>query len=247
MRPHIEHLDTNAMAWNSPRPGTSAKVLSLNTGAPSSTVLLCFDPSEGYEDQPSPHYHEGIEELFILSGQLSFDSRTWFHRGGYIFHPPMTIHGFASSIPKRTTLLARTTGPVASTFIDTADAVDDYPYFIGDQPHPRALALIPSPWAFPFERGQARKGNIKQFIYSREDKTGEVTRLLHFAAGAKEAPPPSVEDGLAEEIFVLSGRLETEDGQVFGEGGFACFPAGKRRPALTAREEAEVLHTVLLD
>lgn len=159
----------------------------------------------------------------------------------------MTIHRFNRRLRGRTARLGRTDGPVASSFIDKAEAVGDYPYFIGTKPHPGALALISIPWAFPFEIVDAAEGNIKQFIYSREGKNGEVTGLLHSAAGAKQAAHLAVKHGMAEEIFVLSGRIQSENGQVFEEGGIACFPSAARRPALRAMQDAEILHAVLVD
>ncbi len=247
MRAYIPHMDTQSMPWKSSRPGTSAKLLSLNESKPASTVLLCFDPDEGYQDQPSPHYHDGLEELLILSGRLSFDRRTWFHRGGYVFHPPQVIHGFDSCIPTKTTLLARTEGVVQSTFIDGDDALDDFPYFIGETPSTRPLTLVPSPWAFPFAPMESKAGVVRQFIYGQDDDGPALTRLLRFAAGAIELQPRMVTHGTAEEILVLSGRLKDAGGQVFKEGDFACFPAGSQRSPLNALEDAEVLHAVVDD
>lgn len=247
MRNHIPHLKTSALPWNSPKPGTSAKLLSLSEDRPSSTVLLCFDPDEGYEDQPSPHYHNGTEELLILDGQLSFDSKTWFHRGGYIFHPRQYIHGFKSRIPVRTTLFARTEGEFASNFIPSEDAIDSYPYFIGDTPASRPLSLVASPWAFPFEPIPSASGQIRQYIYSDDPETKTQTLIREYAAGSVELTPAPVPDGMAEEIFVLSGELIDATGQMFEEGDFACCPAGTTRHALTAVKQSEVIHSIFLD
>lgn len=247
MRHHIPHLDTSSVPWNSPRPGTSAKLLSLNESKPGSTVLLCLDPENGYEDQPSPHYHEGLEELLILSGLLSFDSRTWLHRGGYVFHPPQFVHGFKSRVAERTIMLARTEGSFESHFIPREEALDTYPYFIGDKPTSRPLAMVASPWAFPFEPIESAAGKIKLYTYSKDTSTSAVTELREYSEGAQEHPPAPVEAGMVEEIFVLSGELTNANGQVFKEGDFACFPAGTQRPAFTANTASSIVRSVFVD
>jgi len=247
MRHHIPHLETSSIPWNTPRPGTSAKLLSINESKPGSTVLLCFDPETGYEDQPSPHYHEGLEELLILSGRLSFDSRTWLHRGGYVFHPPKFVHGFKSKVPERTVLLARTEGPIESQFIRHEDALDDYPYFIGSKPSTRALAMVPSPWAFSPTIIESAVGKIRQFIYSEDKATSTITLLREYSSGSQELAPNPVSDGMVEEVFVLSGELTDVNGVVFKEGDFACFPAGTERPAFTANAFSQVVHSVFAD
>lgn len=235
------------MPWNSPRPGTAVKILSQNETKPGSTVLLCFDPEAGYEDQPSPHYHEGLEELFILSGQLSFDSKTWLHRGGYVFHPPFYVHGFASRVSKRTILLARTEGPIETKFISKESAKDTYPYQLDDTVSLGSLAIVPSPWAFRFDPIESEAGDIRAFIYSAHDETGAITQLREFSPHAKEKTPDTVPDCMAEEIFILSGELTDQTGQTFTEGDFACFPAGTKRPALAASERSEVLFSMVSD
>jgi len=247
MRQHIPHLDTSSVPWNSPRPGTSAKLLSINEDKPGSTVLLCLDPATGYEDQPSPHYHEGLEELLVLSGRMSFDSRMWLHRGGYVFHPPQYVHGFESRVAERTIMLARTEGAFESHFISREEVIDDYPYFIGDTPSSQALAMVPSPWAFPFKPIKTAEGKIRQFTYSQDDTTSTVTELREFAEGAQEIEPGPVADGMVEEIFILSGELVDATGQVFKEGDFACFPAGTQRAALTAVKRSSVVRLVFGD
>ena len=247
MRQHIPHLDTSSLDWNSPRPGTSAKLLSMNEDKPGSTVLLCLDPTTGYTDQPSPHYHEGLEELLVLEGRMSFDSRAWLHRGGYVFHPPQFVHGFKSSVPERTIMLARTEGAFESHFISHEDALDDYPYFIGEEPSSQALAVVPSPWAFPFEPMESAEGSIRRFIYSQDASTSTVTELRDFSPGAQEVEPQPVTGGMVEEIFVLSGELVDARGQVFKEGDFACFPAGTKRPAFTAKTRSTIVHLAFVD
>lgn len=235
------------MPWNSTRPGTSAKLLSVNEGKPAATVLLCFDPQDGYEDQPNPHYHEGLEELLILDGKLSFDSKTWLHRGGYVYHPPFFVHGFASRVATRTTILARSEGPIETKFISKDSAEDTYPYQLCDTVSAGALSIVPSPWAFRFDPVDAEVGEIRQYTYSAHADTGAITQLREFAAQAKERTPGIVPDRMAEEVFVLSGELTDETGQVFSEGDFACFPAGTRRPALTACDNSEVLVALVAD
>ena len=247
MRKHIPYLKTSSMPWTSPRPGTSAKLLSVNEDKPAATVLLCFDPEGGYEDQPSPHYHEGLEELLILDGKLSFDSKTWLHRGGYVYHPPFYVHGFASRVATRTTLLARSEGPIETKFISKDSAEDTYPYQLSDTVSAGALNIVPSPWAFRFEPVEAEAGDILQYTYSMQEDTGAITQLREFAPHVKERAPGMVPNGMAEEIFVLSGELTDETGQVFRDGDFACFPAGMSRSALTARERSEVLVSMVAD
>jgi len=249
LRDYVAWIDTADLPWSGDVPGIRFKQLSVNPGTQARTVLLRLDPEAGYVDQPSAHYHSATEELLILAGRLSFDQRTWYHRGGYVFHPPGLVHGFASKVPECAIMLARSDGPASTTFIPRGEERDDLPYYrsASSAAPTRPLAQVPSPWTGPFDRVPAQTGTITRFTYSQDAARGERSSLLRLGKDACEAQPEAVPQGAAEELLVLSGSVEAADGAVLHAGHFACYPAGHARSALKALGTAEVFHSVFVD
>ena len=66
---------------------------------------------------------------------------------------------------------------------------------------------------------------VRQKILSRDEDTGDVTRLLQFDAGVETAE--TIVHDFWEEVWILDGEMiDLGKGQTFGAGMYACRPPG---------------------
>ena len=227
MRPHIPHLDTTAMDWATPIPGLYSKVLSVDPDTGARTALQRLVPSEGYKAPTVAHYHHSAEEILVLKGRLSFDSRTYLGANGYCFHPPETVHGFKSDVPIETWFLSRHSKKMCTHEVPTPDKTEYYP-LTGALPS-RGLAAVPDATADGWHDG------VK--VLGEDPETGEGSKFMRLD-GAR--PDLGVRDGFYMELYVLDGTLEGADGETFKSGAYACCPPGAPRPALASAAKALV-------
>ncbi len=241
MRPQIDFLDTNGLDWINPRPGIYSRPLSLDPDTGARTALSRVVPADGYVDQPTAHSHNNAnEEILIVRGALSFDSRVWLHAGGYVYHPAGWVHGFKSTVPAETWFIGRTSDALTFTYYDTP--TDDYPYPIDGQTSDRPLAIVPSPWAQPWTPvASATDSAIREFEYGRDTADGARTTLRRYASGAAD-PADAAPLERCEEFFVLEGRLVDQSGRSFGPGCYACRQPGGARPRFEALEDSVLAH-----
>lgn len=87
------------------------------------------------------------------------------------------------------------------------------------------------PDALPWEpiaaspTGGAGGRGVEQKILSRAPETGDVTRLLKFAAGVETTE--TITHDFWEEVWILEGELvDLGKGQTFSAGMYACRPPG---------------------
>lgn len=226
MRPHIERLDTKAMSWEKKGPGSFTKLLSTDPDNGARTALQRIVPSQGAEAPKVAHYHHSDEEILIVKGRLSFDSKVWLGPLSYCYHPAQTVHGFKSSVPEETWFLSRHSQ--AMDTLQVPDPIKREYYSVADQPPDRGLAVIPEPSAEPWEAVK-KDGNpsLKSLLLSVNPKTGEGSRFVRFSPGSSHRDRPA-DDGY-EEIFVLDGALESTGGATFGEGSYCFSPPGEER------------------
>jgi hypothetical protein len=73
--------------------------------------------------------------------------------------------------------------------------------------------------------GGAGGPGVRQKILSRDDATGDVTRLLRFDAGVETAE--TISHDFWEEVWILEGELvDLGKQQTFTAGMYACRPPG---------------------
>ena len=66
---------------------------------------------------------------------------------------------------------------------------------------------------------------VREKILSRDDATGDVTRLLRFEAGVETSD--TIAHDFWEEVWILDGELiDLGKGQTFTAGMYACRPPG---------------------
>ena len=226
MRPHVPLLDTKTMDWV-PRefPGLFTKILSRDPDTGARTALQWVSIAEGYEAPPMAHYHHFDEELLIVSGELSFDSKTWLGPLAYCYHPAKTVHGFKSVVPEEATFISRVSHDLDFHFEENPKQLT--PYSLAETPLEREIAVIADPMPNPWQevRDDADHVVLSRQILSRHPTTGEGAMLVRFAPGWQSPHGPHSHT-VYEEVFVLEGALELPDGTVYGEGAYMYKPPG---------------------
>jgi len=226
MRPHIPHLDTAAMDWATPIPGLYSKILSVDPDTGARTAMQRLVPEEGYTAPTVPHYHHSAEEILVLGGKLSFDSKTYLGANGYCFHPPEAVHGFKSDVPQETVFLSRHSKKMCTHEVPEPAKREYYP-LNGTMPD-RAWAALPDAAANEWHDDVRLLG---------EDSRGEGSRLMRFDGANPNIGVPAV---FYEELFVLDGSLTTVDGTTFDKGAYAFCPPGSARPDFASAAKALV-------
>ena len=227
MRPHIPYLDTNAMDWAHPVPSVYSKVLSVDPENGARTALQRLVPKNGYKAPAVPHYHHSAEEILVLKGKLSFDSKTYLGSKGYCYHPPQTVHGFKSDVPVETWFLSR-----HSKKMCTHDVLK-----------PKKRQYYPRTGHMPLRGWEAQVAGTKGDwedgvrVLSEHPRTGEGSK---FVRANGEDVDLGVAKDFYQELFVLGGSLTSKDGTVFRKGAYSFVPPGKRRPKFVAASRALV-------
>jgi quercetin dioxygenase-like cupin family protein len=226
MRPHVPFLDTKAMDWQPCEvPGLFTKMLSRDAETGARTALQRVSIADGYTPPPMAHYHYFDEELLIVGGELSFDSKTWLGRLSYCYHPAETVHGFNSAVRGEATFISRVSDDLDFHFEDNPKQLT--PYSRAAQPPEREIAIVADPRPNPWAEVRDHDGNVvlSRQVLSRHPGTGEGSMLVRFAPGWQSPHGPH-RHTVYEEVFVLEGALELPDGTVYGEGAYMFKPPG---------------------
>lgn len=234
MRDQIDHLDSEAVAWTSGAPGIFSRMLNENNMTGERTALVVLDPTSGMQAPGTSHYHSVYEELFVLDGRFTFDSKTWLTRHSYCFHPAYMVHGFASQVPERTVLLARSPRELDFNMVGLP-ARDQAFTFDGSVPTRPAVYL-----AAPDQKGrwqplvdaQGREYGA-QVVLSRDETSGEQSRLVRYFPGWQCDAHQTAAD-LCDEGFVLEGAITGANGQTWASGHYWHRAPGTDLPALTS-------------
>lgn len=238
MRDPVPFLDTKAMPWNQPGPpGMYSKLLSLDPETGERTALNRLVPEDGMTPPGKPHYHHTTEELLIVKGRMSFDSKVWLTPQSYCFHPPETVHGFKSAVPEESWFLSRIGQELDFNFVE--EPKQSSPYYVCEEPPARSVAYHADP---PRETWEFME-NAERFVLSLHPETGEGSVLLRIKQGwcsGEDAEPLS----RFEEFYVLDGVLNCSDGQTYDEGCYQFERPGTSRRQLTCSNSALIYLTV---
>ena len=238
MREPVPFLDTKAMEWVKPGPpGIYSKLLSRDPATGERTALNRLMPEDGMNPPAVAHYHHTTEELLIIKGCMSFDSKVWRPPHSYCFHPPETVHGFKSSVPEESWFLSRIGQELDFNFVE--EPAEFSPYYVSDEPPLRTVVYHSDPCSGDWEELQ----NSERYILSIDPENGEGSVLLRTKPGWSSGV-----DGVSlprfEEIYVLEGALECSDGQTYDEGCYCFEPPGMPRRQLTCNVSALIYLTI---
>jgi hypothetical protein len=227
MTAYVPLLDTNAMAWerSSVLTGLFTKKLLENASTGARTYLQRLVPSEGALPPQVAHYHQTFEELFVVQGRMSFDSELWLTPYSYCWHPPGTVHGFKSSVPEETWFISRVGEPLQFTYVENPP--QKKPYAVDGSPPARscayhAVAQSAAGWE-PIANAMGEVTALS-YVLSLDPQTGAGSVMVRYQPGWVSTETNAYTE-LAEEIFVLEGALECDDGRVLSAGCYAATPA----------------------
>ena len=111
------YVDTEKMAWEipwvtGPEPGLRIKLLYMDDTSGAYSRLIAADP--GWTETRQEH-HDCVEEVYMLSGDMTMGRLGTMTTGGYIWRPPMIKHG-----PMQTdeggVMFIRTDGPLVNHY-----------------------------------------------------------------------------------------------------------------------------------
>jgi glyoxylate utilization-related uncharacterized protein len=224
---YIPRLDTKAMGWerSSALTGLFTKKLLENPATGARTYLQRLVPSEGALPPQVAHYHQTFEELFVIQGRMSFDSETWLTPYSYCWHPPGTVHGFKSSVPEETWFISRVGEPLQFTYVENPP--QKKPYAVDGRPPARSCAYHAAAQDLPgWEPVKNAGGEVtaSRYILSLDPETGAGSFIQRYRPGWVSSETHAFSD-MAEEIFVLEGAIECDDGRHLDAGCYAATPA----------------------
>jgi hypothetical protein len=217
-RPHIDYLQSQTVPWQPSHwphlPGCELKILSRDTDRGSASVLVRY-PS-GWA-APGPGFLGTGEEFLVLDGLLELDGRRcaqdtfgWFGAG---------YRHASRSAPD---------GAVVLAFYD-AEPVWTHGEPPADRPaaEARVIDTFELPWAGgDGDAAFGGQGHLRKVLRDSPD-AGAATMLI---AAPPHLHPPRWRarqqiHGYAEELFLLSGDVLSNVGQLF-PGAYLCRPAG---------------------
>ena len=223
MRPYT-FLDTNTMDWEQgEQPGLFTKMLSHDPENGARTAFQCIDPKRGYKPPPSAHYHHMDEELLVIKGTFTFDGKNWLGPKSYCFHPAETVHGFRSRLDDEAWFISRCSKEL--DFCLHPDTEADTPYPLNGKMDPRGVTVLADPEVGEWVDVKDAAGNVtlKRRLLSKHPETGEGSMLVRFLPGW-ESPNGDHFHTVYEELFVLEGAMQTDDGKTLGAGAYLFKP-----------------------
>ncbi len=237
MRPRIVGLDVDAMEW-APLgpPGLFSKLLSRDPDTGARTALQRMDPTQGYQAPTVAHFHTTYEEILGIEGRFTFDSKLWVMAGSYIFHPPRTVHGFASNVPENSLFLSRVGQDLDVNLVHEPDGDDMY-VIHGDVPPRRPAAYADAAAALGWGGGTLLGEAASCCILSRDPENGEGSALIDVTEGWASTRQKR-SDYL--EIFVVSGALAIDGTLPCAGRSYSFFPPETPIPSLHALSDTRL-------
>jgi hypothetical protein len=209
MRPRTVALDVEGMEWKPLGPaGLYSRLLSRDPDTGARTALQRMNPDEGYQPPSVAHFHTTYEEILGVRGWFSFDQRTWVRPYSYVFHPPRTVHGFASAVPQDSWFLSRIGHDLDVNLVHEPAETDLY-VIEGDVPPrvPRAMGEPLTELGFTERTIPGGSAPIGWCALSADPETGEGSSLVRLPAGWRYESA-GLEGYL--EIFTTEGSLLPE-------------------------------------
>ena len=237
MRPKIVGLDVDAMEW-APLgpPGLFSKLLSRDPDTGARTALQRMDPGLGYQAPTIAHFHTTYEEILGIAGRFTFDQRTWVVPGAYVFHPPRTVHGFASQVPQESLFLSRVGRDLDVNLVHEPADKDLY-VIEGDVPPREPAAHGDAAGAIGWTEATLLGQPVSACLLSRDPETGEGSALVRLPQGWES---PAQHRGDYLEIFALVGGLSADRAPAIEGRTYFFIPPDEAIPVFRAERDCEL-------
>lgn len=237
MRPRIVDLRVEELDWVPlGPPGLYSRLLSRDVDTGARTALQRIVPRDGYIPPQTAHYHHTYEEIIGISGCFSFDSRRWVKPCTYVFHPPRTVHGFASAVKEESMFLSRVGQDLDFNFVESPEH-DDLYLVDGPPPSRRPEALEDFESRETDRPARLLGSNVHARSLSVDPRTGEGSALVRLPPGYSSCEKVSAH-GL--ELFVMEGTLGVDGGEENAGFAYFSYPPGAEINDLSSRSGALV-------
>lgn len=234
MRPRIVDLRVDEIAWKPLGPaGLYSRLLSRDEETGARTALQRIVPGDGYVPPQTAHYHHTYEEIIGITGCFSFDSRRWVKPCTYVFHPPRTVHGFASAVREESMFLSRVGRDLDFNFVEEPEH-DDLYTVEGPEPLRSAQALDDHEALADMVPASFLGGDVLAHVLSVDPESGEGSALVRIGRGW------SSRDRSSEhyvEIFVMTGAMQVGDAPAREGRAYFFYPPGEDIDGLTTADD----------
>ncbi len=233
MRPHLTHVDGNALPWEEILDtGAERKQLSVDpdTGSDTSFVRI---PKE-WKGPAGAHYHTGFEEALILSGDVDLNGNDLLVEGSYLYRPGGIVHGWVDHSHSGSDIIIKMGR--ATDLISVGELEHDHEYdYPGarvedGRPHIIHLKTKEQDWQ-PWPDGP---DGVNKKLLSRDQNNGAETLLAQLPEGFSSAL--TLNPDLTWEWVVLDGGMKLADGTSFDRLGYSHRPAGSEETTVVASD-----------
>ncbi len=230
MRPHVRHLDAEALPW-APIFKTGALRRTLNTDPVDRSFTSFVSIPKGWRGPSGAHIHSSFEEALVVEGSLTLDGEDYLTPESYLYRPGFIVHGWDERSDQGSLIIIKRGG--VSDIIGVGPRLHDHEYIhkpVDDgRPHIVHLKTAAMAWS---DNGQSRLG---EKTLSLDRVTGARTFLIRFPNGWQGSF--AGEPGRSLECVVVSGGFALADGTRFDRGHYFFRPAPTVDPPITASVE----------
>ena len=238
MRPHLSHVDGNALPWEEIlNTGAERKQLSVDpeTGSDTSFVRIPKD----WKGPAGAHYHTGFEEALILSGDVDLNGNDLLVEGSYLYRPGGIVHGWVDHSPSGSDIIIKMGR--ATDLISVGEPEHDHEYDYPDarvedgRPHIIHLKTKEQAW----QSWPDVPGGVEKKVLSRDETNGAETLLARVPAGFSGVL--KLDPANTWEWVVLEGSVSLADGTSFERLGYSHRPAGSEETVIAASRDGSTL------
>jgi quercetin dioxygenase-like cupin family protein len=154
------------------------------------------------------HYHDGVEEVFILEGSVTLDDKHYWKEGDYFYRPSRIVHGHDEKSHIGALALTRSDGVLVLNLVHDPAEPGEYPLPDAHDPRGHVFSLpIAEVEAGPDAAYPAEWG-IKPL--SADPESGARTIIAEIPAGW-EGEAPTL--GVDWEAFIIGGSVDGTAGE----------------------------------
>ncbi|MFL2770956.1 MAG: cupin domain-containing protein [Rhodospirillaceae bacterium] len=231
MRPHLSHVDGEALPWEEIlNTGAERKQLSIDpdTGSDTSFVRI----PKGWRGPAGAHYHSGFEEALILSGDVDLNGNDLLVEGSYLYRPGGIVHGWVDHSPSGSDIIIKMgrATDLISVGEPKHDHEYDYPGKRVDDGRPHIIHLKTNEQGWEHWPG-APEGVEKKRL-SLDEFNGAETFLVRISPNYKDTL--ELDPSSTWEWIVLEGSISLADTTKFERLGYSHRPAGSEDTVITS-------------
>lgn len=231
MRPHIPHLDADALAWEEILDtGATRKVLGRDPETGSDTSFVRLPP--GWQGPTGAHYHSSFEEALVLCGDVDLNGNDLLVGGSYLYRPGGIVHGWVDRSSGGSEIIIKMGAETDLIAVGAPEHDHEYEYpparAADGRPHIVHLRTGEKPWE-PWTGGTH---GVHGKVLSRDRDSGAETLMMRIDEGFDGGVPLSADE--TWEWVVVEGGLSLADGATFGRIGYSHRPAGHGETVIAA-------------